>query len=264
MQLHYVTTGDKDAPVFVWAHGWGTSHRAFLPLAQSFAGMGRHVIPDFPGFGRTPAPPSHWGTAEYADAAASWIRDNNWGPVVWIGHSFGCRVGLQLAARHPDLVQALCLIAAAGLKRQRPFWKQIALNARIAIFKTVRKYASATLANAKIARIFGSPDYLNAGPLRPVFVRVVNEDLSAVAGRVTCPTLLLYGDNDTETPSEMGQRYQKLIPGAQFQELEGLDHYSILESGRHRTALAIKKFLEKIAAPGATDPHQQSKGDFDE
>src|SRR5207248_3158287 len=72
-----------------------------------------------PGFGASPPPPAVWGTADYADAMAEWIATLPAGRRVWIGHSFGCRVGLQLAARHPDSVHGIVLIAAAGLPPRR-------------------------------------------------------------------------------------------------------------------------------------------------
>src|SRR5690606_32666322 len=126
-------------PVIIWAHGWGQSLAAFRPMAVSLEGSGRHVLVDFPGFGTSAPPPEGWGTAEYADAMASFLRENFPGKAVWAGHSFGCRVGLQLAARHPDLVAGLFLIAAAGLKRKRPLHERLCLKARVYTFKFLKK-----------------------------------------------------------------------------------------------------------------------------
>ena len=102
------------APLLIWAHGWGHTHRAFLPLAESVRRTASSLLIDFPGFGASPLPPAVWGTADYADAVAKWIAGLPAGRRVWIGHSFGCRVGLQLAARHPEAVNGMVLIAAAA------------------------------------------------------------------------------------------------------------------------------------------------------
>ncbi|MCD8497675.1 MAG: alpha/beta hydrolase [Alphaproteobacteria bacterium] len=120
MELFTRTIGEKDSPVILWAHGWGHSHEAFMPLAESLVRLGKHVLIDFPGFGQSPKPDADWATEDYADAMAAWIKEQGIGPVIWVGHSFGGRVGIQLAARHPDLIKAMCLIAGAGLKRKRP------------------------------------------------------------------------------------------------------------------------------------------------
>src|SRR5207248_2924286 len=56
------------APLLIWAHGWGHTHRAFLPLAESVRRTASSILIDFPGFGASPPPPAVWGTADYADA----------------------------------------------------------------------------------------------------------------------------------------------------------------------------------------------------
>lgn len=244
MDFHYSISGEKDRPVVLWAHGWGQSHLAFMPLIASLERMGKHIALDLPGFGKTAVPPEGWGTADYADSAAALIEKNGWAPVIWVGHSFGCRVGLQLAARHPSLVHGMCLIAAAGLKPKRPFFKALYLKTRIAVFKTLRNLPISANLKGKLLSLFGSRDYMNAGPLRRIFVRVVNEDLSENASRVRCPVTLVYGSKDTETPPEMGERLQKIIPGARLIHLEGEDHYTVLGSARHQVAPHIKQLIE--------------------
>jgi pimeloyl-ACP methyl ester carboxylesterase len=93
----------------------------------------------------------------------------------------------------------------------------------------------------------GSADYRAAGPLRPILSRVVSENLSEVASGVRCPTLLLYGSEDTETPSEIGERLHKLIRGSELSILQGLGHLDILTRGQHQVALRIRKFIEAHA-----------------
>ena len=58
----------------------------------------------------------------------------------------------------------------------------------------------------------------------------VNEDLAELAKKVTCPALLVYGSDDNETPSEFGRRYQGLMRDADFFEIKGENHLSILDS----------------------------------
>ena len=96
--------GDSAAgPVeLIWAHGWGHTHQNLLPLAEAMRRGARSVLIDFPGFGASPLPPGAWGTADYADMVAEWLGGLPPARRVWIAHSFGCRVGLQLASRHPE------------------------------------------------------------------------------------------------------------------------------------------------------------------
>lgn len=229
----------------LFGHGWGQSSAAFLAVAETLRPFAPSYLVDFPGFGQSPLPPEGWGTAEYADEIADWIRTLGAGErYFWIGHSFGGRVGLQLAARHPDLLTGMVLIASAGLQRKRTFWQSTKMRARRTFFKTAKRLLKEGPQLDRLRSRMGSADYRAAGALRPILNRVVSEDLSQVAAAVRCPTLLLYGSEDTETPPEMGERLHRLIPQSELSILSGFGHLNILIGGQHQVALRIRKFLE--------------------
>jgi len=258
---------DQHTPRFVWAHGWGQSRHALMPLAEALAGQGAHLLLDFPGFGESPVPPAAWGTAEYADASAELLAARpSAAKTIWVGHSFGCRVGLQIAARHPHAVVGLCrvglqiaarhphavvglfLIAGAGLPRQRSLAERIRLDARVRSFKALKRAAPVLgLDVEKLRQRFGSKDYASAGEMRAVLAKVVSEDLSDVARQVACPVHLVYGENDTETPPEIGARLSRLIPRAELTILPRHDHYTVLTTGKHQVLKRLRDFLGTVA-----------------
>lgn len=247
--IAYEETGspaDRSAWRLIWAHGWGHDREVFLPLAAALSAQASHLLIDFPGFGASPPPPAPWGTADYADALAAFIAARpSGGKTMWVGHSFGCRVGLQIAARHPDLIDGLFLIAAAGLPRKRSLLEKIHLKGRVYTFKLLRR--AAPLLGLDVGRLrqrFGSADYVRAGAMRPVLAKVVAEDLSEVARQVRCPVRLIYGAHDTETPPEIGERLAKLISHAELTILPRLDHYSVLTLGKHQVLKRLRDFLE--------------------
>lgn len=233
-----------DGPLLVWAHGWGHSHVNLLPLAEAMRPSCASVLIDFPGFGASPSPPGTWGTADYADAAADWLATLPPGRRLWIAHSFGCRVGLQLAARHPDVVDGLFLIAAAGLQPRRSMKARLRLAARRWGFRVMRSIVPEGPRRERLRRHFGSADYTRAGLLRPILGKTVSEDLSEMARRVRCPTVLLYGERDRETPPEMGERLNALIPGSRLYLLRGFDHWNVLTEGRHQLTHRLAEFVE--------------------
>jgi pimeloyl-ACP methyl ester carboxylesterase len=239
------TAGEAAKWHFVWAHGWGQNRNAMRSLAESLLTIGTHDFIDFPGFGDSPKPDDAWNTADYADVANLWLDQNSIGkPIVWIGHSFGCRVGLQLASRHPGAINRMMLIAAAGLPRQRSAFEKTKLKGRIYGYKALKRLAPlAGISQAQLRDRFGSADYKAAGAMRDILINVVNEDLSEVAARITCPVHLVYGDRDTETPPDIGERLNNLIPGSQLTILDGQDHYAVLNEGRHQVAKRLKTLL---------------------
>lgn len=239
-------SGNSPKPLIVWGHGWGQTHTAFLPMAESLTQAGDHILLDFPGFGESPPPPDVWSTSNYADAIALWLKEQNMPPVIWIGHSFGCRVGLQLAARHPQCVAAMALIAGAGLKKKFPPHKKLYFRARIRLFKLLRKALPAGPFKDRIIARFGSADYnASNGVMRSILIKTVNEDLSALAPSVACPVKLVYGLQDTETPPEFGERFSKIIPNSELFLLDGLDHYSVLTGGRHQVVKILSDLIKE-------------------
>jgi pimeloyl-ACP methyl ester carboxylesterase len=239
----------ESAPLLVvWGHGWGMDRKAFRPLAETLATRAAHLLVDFPGFGQSSLPPPTWTTADYADAMAAWLSPLRAGKkLIWAGHSFGCRVGIQLAARHPDIADGLFLLAGAGLQRKRSLGQKIDHWSRVYTFKILKHLAPLVGYSVdKLRAKFGSTDYRNAGLLRQVFMNVIREDLTAQAKQITCPVQLVYGADDRETPPEIGERLRALIPRAALSVLPGQDHYTVLGEGRHIVARRMTDFMTQL------------------
>ena len=239
-------TAPTAAPLLVWAHGWGHSHHALLPLAEAMRQRADSRLIDLPGFGVSPLPPFPWGTADYADAIAEWLATMPGRRKIWVGHSFGCRVGLQLGARHPQVVDALFLVAAAGLPPHRSLAARARRLPRRIAFRTLRTLTPEGPARERLRERFGSSDYRTAGAMRPVLVKAVNEDLSEAARAIHAPTVLVHGNLDSESPPEIAERLHRLIAGSRLHILRGFDHWSILTDGRHQVLHLLGELLESL------------------
>lgn len=235
-----------EAPELVWVHGWGHSHASLLPLAQAMRQRADSLLVDLPGFGASPLPPGPWGTEDYADAMAEWLASLPARPRVWVGHSFGCRVGVQLASRHPDAIAALFLIAAAGLQPKRSLWTRARRTPRRLAFRMLRAMTPEGPARDRLRERYGSSDYRTAGAMRPVLVKAVNEDLSDAARRIRVPVVLVHGENDAESPPEIAVRFHALIPGSRLHLLRGFDHLTILSEGRHQVTHLLAELLDSL------------------
>jgi pimeloyl-ACP methyl ester carboxylesterase len=238
----------EGAPLhIIWGHGWAQNHTVFLGLAAALQVPAAHTLLDFPGFGRSPPPPFAWATADYADGISAWLDTVPRQRRIWVSHSFGCRVGLQLAARRPDCVDGLFLISAAGLPPSRTLLQRCKLASKVAVFKLFKAVAGLGFDPKTLQDRLGSADYRNAGPLRPILVKAVNEDLTEVARRVRCPVKLLYGARDTDTPPEIGRRLASLIANAEFDELPRFDHQTILSLGAHQLQHQLSHFIRRLS-----------------
>jgi pimeloyl-ACP methyl ester carboxylesterase len=141
----------------------------------------------------------------------------------------------------------MVLLAAAGLPRQRSLIERCRFYWRRRAFEIAKLIVPEGPRRDRLRTRFGSADYQSAGSMRPIFVRVVNENLSSVAATVDCPVLLIYGRDDKDTPPEIGRRFQRLIPRAELVVLDGVDHLGLLHQGRHQAVHHIHRFLKGLS-----------------
>jgi pimeloyl-ACP methyl ester carboxylesterase len=84
------------------------------------------------------------------------------------------------------------------------------------------------------------------------FFRVLNEiDVSELAPRVSCPTLVFHSRNDARVPFAEGRLLAGLIPGARFAPLESRNHIVLDNESEWKRWLAeMREFLAEGAAAG--------------
>ena len=233
--MHFVKIGSGYPIVFL--HGWGCDGTVFLPIAQKLSGCECYLL-DFNGFGQTPPPPKDgWNVDDYAENLAHFFKTNNLQRVCIVGHSFGCRVAMVFAAKYPQCVDKMLLVAPAGL---RTFSMSRWLKVRK--YKFTKFLCRLGLCH-NLNQRFGSVDY-NAcdDGMKNTFVKVVNQDLSNFAKIIRCPTLIVNGRTDTATPLKNAKRLQKLISDAHLAEIDG-EHFAFFQNP---TAFAktIQYFVE--------------------
>ncbi|HVV83024.1 MAG TPA: alpha/beta hydrolase [Kofleriaceae bacterium] len=91
----------------VWIHGLGESGRCFDAIARHAAlSPYRHVIPDLPGYGRSPWPLAPRSLDETADELAVWLTSRA-DDAVLIGHSLGGVLATVCLERHPQAARAI-------------------------------------------------------------------------------------------------------------------------------------------------------------
>jgi pimeloyl-ACP methyl ester carboxylesterase len=93
---------------------------------------------------------------------------------------------------------------------------------------------------------YGSRDY-NAldDEMRKTFVKVISLDLTDALPDITVPTLLIWGDQDTETPLWMGRKMEELIPDAGLVVFEGGTHFAYLEQNARFNTITHHFFVEE-------------------
>lgn len=237
-------------------HGWARSHADFGPVLEGFDA----VALDLAGFGVAPEPPEPWSTQRYATEIAQVLSDMAPGPIVVLGHSFGARVGVHLAAANPDRVGSLVFTGAplapfpgAGQARPALVYRAGRALHRAHLLPSSRMEA--------LRHRYGSDDYRRATPMmRGVLVKAVGETASsgyapvlAAWARAGGRLALVWGDGDRVASLEgtLSSLAEARVPVADETVVAGAGH--ILGPPLHaalREALGRALLQERPGAGG--------------
>ena len=206
-----------DGPVDILAlHGWGRSPSDFSDVLTGF----RAAAVALPGFGSIEAPDKPWRPSDYADWLARGIDQSH--PVIVLGHSFGGRIAIRLAAAYPQLVKGLVLTGVPMTKlhpAKGPDW-------RYALLRTLHGIGLVSQAQMEAARRrYGSADYRQAsGVMREILVQTVAEDYLDDLGRLAMPVELVWGESDHPAPVEVAKRALERLRRGRLHVVAGSEH----------------------------------------
>lgn len=213
------------APTVLFLHGWGGGLASFAGAYGKVCDLGFAAV----NFAFPKDMPSDWGIYDYAAHVRAFTEKFDIKAPIIVGHSFGGRVGMILAAQ--GLCEKLVLVDSAGLKPKFDIKKKIA----------VARYRY-RVKHGKPLDGFGSIDYNNMSKdKRGVFVRVVNTHLDKLMRYIKCPTLIIWGKDDKDTPPYMAKRLKRGIPNSELVFLDG-GHYSYIDSD-YGFANTLKRFI---------------------
>lgn len=233
LSVHFCDKGSGRAVLFL--HGWGSDFLAFRPFIDRTAEYCRVCAVDLPGFGQSEEPPVAWGIDEYADFVLAFLAELKLDEAILVGHSFGGRIAIKLAARKglPVRIPKIVLVDSAGIRPARTLKQRLRAllyraGRQILTLKPIQNQYPDLLEKWKMKR--GSADYRNATPrMRGCLVKAVNEDLTPCLALISCPTLLIWGENDCDTPVGHARIMERLIPDAGLVVLKNAGHYPFLD-----------------------------------
>ena len=211
------------SPTVLALHGWGRRGNDFAKALEGHSG----IAPDLPGFGASPVPDEVIGADAYADIVAHAL-DSFDRPPVLVGHSFGGRVAVCLAAKHPEKVGDLVLTGVPLIRLETG--RRPAVGYRFARWlNTIGVISDERMEREKKKR--GSADYRAAdGVMRDILVTVVNESYEGQLGRIGGRVHLLWGADDREVPVSVAEAASALLADSKLEILPDVGHFLPLEA----------------------------------
>ena len=208
------------APPVLLVHGFTTSARrtwrepGWIDLLQE---AGRTVIaPDLLGHGDAPKPHDVESYAEVEQLVAAELPDE---PVDAVGYSAGARILLALAAERPERFHRLVIAGMGGsLFRKREDNPILdALEGRGDEEDMVGMHFKI------LAESDGNDPAALAAFIQRKQPRLDREDIA----KITCPTLVILGDNDFAGPGDV---LAEALPNGSLVELRNMDHFGLPKS----------------------------------
>ena len=220
VNVNYIQYGEgKDVLLL---HGWGQNIQMMRPIGDNLCSNHRITIIDFPGFGESDEPSTPWTIDDYSLLIENLVRELNIRKPIVMGHSFGGRVAIHFSANNP--IEKLVLFGSPCIREN----KKLPLSTRI--LKKLKTLPGMDKLGEEMKKYIGSRDYKAASPImRQTLVNVINEDLSSYARKIEEPTLLIWGEADTEAPVDDARELEKIMTDAALIILPGT-HYAYLEN----------------------------------
>ena len=217
--------------VLIILPGWGDTRSSFDYLVENLKDKFTIYIFDYPGFGKSRFPKHALTIYDYAEYIKNFIKNNNIEKPYILCHSFGARIAILLTGKYRVLIDKLIIIGGAGIRRKSitRYLKKIKYKFLKSISRFLPKEKKKRYLNNLIMK-YGSNDYKNLSNVeRKTFSNIVNEDLRKYLRYIYCPTLLIWGENDTSTPLKDGILMNKRITNSGLIVIKKGTHFVYLE-----------------------------------
>lgn len=226
-------------------HGIGMGHSVY----DRFVSAARHECEvfcvDLPGFGDAPEPSEALSIQATADLLTECIRELHLAPLTAVGHSMGAQIVAELAARHPDLLECLVLIAPTVNRHERTAAKQAKR-----MLQDLGNNTFPVLTKGLVA-------YLRTGPrwflkkLGPTLEHRIEDCLPAIPH----PALVLRGERDAVCPHAWADEVTTLLPKGHLEELPDRGHEALISSGEPAARLVLD-WIAETCRPGEPGTRQ--------
>lgn len=239
VELAYRDEG-AGAPL-VFLHAFPLNQTMWDGQVTAFAGRRRVVTFDWRGFGASSAGGGISGMDVLADDLAGLLDELQIGRAAICGLSMGGYAAFAFARRRADRVEALILADT----RPTPDTEEGKQGRRDAA-ELVRQSGPAAIAERMLPKLLGPttrrdrPQVLSQvramieanrpeGIAQASLGMAEREDATPLLGQLSCPTLVIVGNEDQLTPPSDSEKMSRLIPGARLAVIPGAGHLSNLE-----------------------------------
>ncbi len=213
-------------------HGYLSSKESFTYQIQYFSKFFKVYAVDFSGF-RNLDLLKAYTVLDYAKEIETFLDEIDESAHV-VAHSFGVRVLLKLLPN--EKIDRIIITGGAGLKTKTSF----KTKCKKLVYKAVKR-----VFHKEIKR-FESKDMQNLPPImKESFKKIVNETFDEKLCLINNKTLIIYGENDYETPKYLAQKFNDGIKNSQLVFIKNAGHFAFIDKPKEFN-LIVKEFLNEF------------------
>src|SRR5215468_2323955 len=254
-KIQYLEAGSASAPTVVLLHGLGGDATNWTATIPALSGKYHVYVLDQVGFGKSDKPITNYRVAMLVEFLDVFCKKLGVQKASLVGNSLGGWTAAAFAITHPDKVDKLVLVDAAGYTAKRWGGPEMTKEALAALNPSTTE---------DFKRLFSLIIY-NKGMLNDQFVETAltnkfkrgdgytinsfiesilrGEDfLDGKAKAIKTPTLVLWGKDDGLTPLGIGRAFAEDIQGSQLVVIDNCGHVPQIEKPAEFNA-ALLKFL---------------------
>ncbi|MBZ0139946.1 MAG: alpha/beta fold hydrolase [Pseudorhodoplanes sp.] len=237
--LNAVRVGPKGAPVVVLVHAIGLDLTCWIPQIFALSERFDVVAYDLLGHGRSTVPLTGYDLESLAIDLAAVIRSTGSPSAHIMGLSVGGMIAQTLAIMQPELVRSLIIIdsaatfteqARAAIRQRGETTRRGGMNAILE--QTLERWFTPkfrlrrpeVVDSITKTLLRNSPDVHAA-----MWDAIAKLDLETCLASISCPTLVLVGENDPTTPVSASQFIAERISGAELRVIADASHMSPIE-----------------------------------
>jgi pimeloyl-ACP methyl ester carboxylesterase len=274
--LRRMDIGSGEGPAVVFVHGLGGQWQNWLENIPRAARERRVIALDLPGFGMSEMPRERISIPGYGRCVNELCVRLGLEKIALVGNSMGGFIAGEVAIQRPEHVERLVLVSAAGITSANVYRAPTALVGRIAVAATAytaarhsrmaRRPGSRHLALALVARYPSllAPDLAWEGLLKgagkPGFqaalLASVDYDFRHHLPEISCPTLIVWGENDSIISVRDAHEFERLIPDSRKVVMKDTGHISMVE----RPAAFNELLLEFLSETGPAEEREPVEG----
>lgn len=264
VRIHYEATGFKKNPPVVLVQGLGAEKNSWNLQRAALALRWRTIALDNRGAGRSDKPDGMYDLEQMADDVISVLDHAGVESAHVVGLSMGGAISQIVALKYPQRVRSLTLVATACRNHE---WREELLaswaeTAETAGMTSLGKEAARWMIGPRsFRRLVPALGWL--GPLQlfnpagafvsqvRAILRTPGTELHDELANITCPTLVVVGNQDILTPRGDAEEIASLIPTAELVVISGGAHGLIIEHATtfNRILLDFLRRAERVFVP---------------